>query len=186
MIVIAALAVGVTDASRNGKADARLDGGVKTALATWRGDLARAHRAARAVARGPALQAALRTGSGIEAAARSAAQAAGARSLLIRGPGQAATRVGPPGVAVARVTVTQPGGAPLATVLASTVTAGGYVAQVHRRTGLNLAVIGPGGRVAGTMPVQADSLPASGHSGDVEISGSKMRATTAQLPGAGG
>src|SRR5204862_417065 len=80
--------------------------------------------------------------------------------------GQAATRVGPPGVAVARVTVTQPGGAPLATVLASTVTAGGYVAQVHRLTGLNLAVIGPGGRVEGTMQVQEDSLPASGHSGD--------------------
>ncbi|MFL6146661.1 MAG: DUF5343 domain-containing protein, partial [Pseudonocardiaceae bacterium] len=172
--------------NRNGKADSRLDGGVQTALATWRGDLARAHRAARAVAREPVLQAALRSASGIETAALSAAHAAGARSLLIRGPGQAATRVGPPGVAVARVTVTQPGGAPLATILASTTTARGYVAQVHRLTGLDVAVVGPGGRVAGTMPVQAGSLPASGHSGDVEISGSKMRATTAQLPGAGG
>ena len=186
MIVIAALAVGVTDASRNGKADARLDGGVQTALATWRGDLARAHRAARAVAQDPALQAALRSGTGIEVAAGSAAQAAGARSLLVRGPGRSVTRVGPAGVAAARVTVTQPGGAPLAAVLASMTTAKGYVAQVHRLTGLDVAVVGPGGRVAGTMPVQADSLPASGHSGDAEISGSKVRATTAQLPGAGG
>jgi diguanylate cyclase (GGDEF)-like protein len=186
MIVITGLAVGVTDASRNGKADARLDGGVQTALATWRGDLARAHRAARAVAQDPALQAALRSGSGIEVAAGSAAHAAGAQSLLVRGPGRSVTRVGPAGVAVARVTVTQPGGAPLAAVLASTTTARGYVAQVHRLTGLDVAVVGPGGRVAGTMPVQTDSLPASGQSGDVQISGAKMRATTAQLPGAGG
>src|SRR5262245_38530093 len=119
MIVIAGLAVGVTTASRNGKADARLDGGVHTALATWNEDLARARRVARTAARDPGLQAALRRGSGVQAAAASAAHAAGARSMVIRGPGQAVTGVGPAGIAVAQVDVTQPGGSRLATILAS-------------------------------------------------------------------
>src|SRR5712671_4203961 len=113
MIVIAGLAIGVTNASRNGKADARLDGGVHTALAVWNEGLAKARHAGGTAARDAGLQAALRSGTGIQAAAASAASSAGARSMVVRGPGHAVSRVGPPGVAAARVTVTQPGGSPL-------------------------------------------------------------------------
>ncbi len=186
MVVVAALVVGVTTASRNGKADARLDGGAHTALSLYRADLATARLAAGAIARDPAVQAAVRSGGG--AALRdplsAAASSSDARSVLVRGPGASVTRVGPPGVAVGRVTISSPGGSEVASVLASTTSARGYVARVHGLTGLDVAVIGPRGRAAGTLPFAMSDLPESGTSDNVSVRGETMRATTVQLPGA--
>ena len=188
MVVVAVLVVGVTTASRNGKADARLDAGVHTALSVYRVDLATARVAARAVARDPAVQTAVRGGGGatLRDALSAAASSSGAHRSSSADPGSNVTRVGTPGVAVARVTISGPGGSEFASVFASATSARGYVAKVHRLTGLDVAVIGPGGRAAGTLPFATSDLPESGTSDNISIRGETMRVTTAQLPGAGG
>lgn len=187
MVVVAALVVGVTNSSRNGKADARLDGGVHTALSVYRHELVGARRAALAIANDPALQAAIRAGSPAElhAALTTSTESARARSVLLRGPGDAVAHVGTVGVATARVELSEPGGVPAATLYVSTTGARSYVHEVRRLTGLNVAVVGPRGRAAGTFPLAGASLPATGTSGEVKVSGETMRATTARLPGAG-
>ncbi len=188
MVVVAALVVGVTTESRNGKADARLDTGVHSALSLYRAELGTARAAATSVARDPVVQDAVRAGGGsaAEPAVRTATAPTGARSVLLRGPGSNVTRVGPVGIAVARVAISNPGGSPVAAVFASATSARGYVAKVHRLTGLDVAVIGPHGRAAGTVPFATSDLPESGTSDNISIRGETMRVTTAQLPGGGG
>jgi diguanylate cyclase (GGDEF)-like protein len=187
MAVVAALVVGVTNASRNGKADARLDGGVHAALTLYRTELTSARAAAVSVAESGAVQDAVRSGDGpaIQAAASSAATGTGASSVVVRGPGKTVTRVGPPGIAVSRVALKRPGGGTAAAVYAAATDARVYVAKVHRLTGLDTAVIGPRGRIAGTAPFSGGSLPDNGKSGGLTVQGKTLRATTARLPGAG-
>src|SRR2546425_130450 len=61
-----------------------------------------------------------------------------------------------------------------------------FVDSAARLTGLGVGVRGPAGAEVSTVPLRGVSLPASGKSSDVTVAGESRRATTAQLPGAGG
>ena len=186
MVVVAALLVGISNTSRSAKADARLDGGVRTALGVYRRDLGQARRAARAIAANAAVQAAIRQGepAAIQAQVTAAAQANGAVAFTVHPPSGLAIKSGPrDAVAIARVGLTTAGGSQAGSLDAATTTATAFTRRVRRLTGLDGAVVGPAGALGGTVAVRAAVLPASGSSSDVTIAGHTMRVTTAQLPG---
>jgi diguanylate cyclase (GGDEF)-like protein len=189
MVAVALLVVGITGASRSGKADARLAGGVHTALSIYRDDLRQARRAATDIARDPAVQTAVGRGdpAGIRAAALAAANTHGVRSLTVRDSnGSVLARSGSGGVAIATVKLTGADGTPAAAIAVSTTAGRAFVDRAARLTGLGVGVTGPAGGEVSTVPLRGVSLPASGKSSDVTVAGESRRATTAQLPGAGG
>jgi diguanylate cyclase (GGDEF)-like protein len=186
MIAVAVLVTQVTTQSRNGKADARLAAGLGTALTVYRDDMAQARRATSALGHDPALGAALQTGDSaqVAAAARSASRSEGVRSLVVRDArgSQLAAIGGPPVVAPYRLNLRGPAGA-LGSLVVSTTTPDAYLEEVQHLTGRDGALLGAGGPVSGTLDVRDSSLPASGHSGDVEVNGAKLRVGTTDLPG---
>ncbi|MGH2966476.1 MAG: diguanylate cyclase [Solirubrobacterales bacterium] len=186
MIAVAVLVTQVTTQSRNGKADARLAAGLGTALSVYGDDAAQAKRAATALGHDPTLGAALQTGDSaqIAAAAHSAARQDGARSLVVRDAGgrQLVAIGGPAVVAPFRLNLRGPGGA-LGSLVVSTTTPSTYLDQVRHLTGRDAALLGANGPVAGTLNLGDSSLPTSGHSGDVEVDGQKLRVGTTDLPG---
>jgi diguanylate cyclase (GGDEF)-like protein len=189
IVVVAALVVGISNTSRSAKADARLDGGMQTALAIYRRDLARSTRAARAIAADPQVQAAIAQGDpgAVQSAVSSAASAHGATAVTVRLPSGAA--IGQDladAIAVARVDLTTAGGARAGSLAAATTAVAAFTRQVHRLTGLDAVVLGGRGVLGGTESVDAGALPAPGSSSDVTAGGDDLRATTARLPGAGG
>jgi diguanylate cyclase (GGDEF)-like protein len=188
MVVVAALLVGVSNTARSGKADARLDEGVQTALAVYRRDLTRSTRAARAMAGDPAVQAAIRQGDPalIRSSVNAAAAANGAVGFEINlASGQAIGRGIPGEVAIGRVGLATVGGSRAGSLEAATTTATAFTREARRLTGLDFAVTGPDGTVGSTVAVRTAALPASGTSSDVTAGGNDLRAATAQLPGAG-
>jgi diguanylate cyclase (GGDEF)-like protein len=188
MAVVAALVVGITSTSQSAKADARLDGGTRTALALYGHDLDRATRAARAIAADPAAQAAIRQGdrAAIRSAVGAAAAASGAVGFAVHPPSGAAIDSGlGDAVAIGRVALATAGGSAEGSLEASTTTASAFARQVQGLTGLDAVVVGPGGALGGTVAVDPASLPDPGSSSDVTVAGSKLRATTARLPGGG-
>ena len=188
MIAVAVLVTQVTTQSRNGKADARLAAGLDTALSIYQDDAAAVQRAANALGRDPSLGAALQSGNPTEiaSAARAGAQREGIKSLVIRDP--SGTRIaavgGPPVVASFQLTLRGPSGA-LGSLVASTTTPSAYLAEVRHLTARDAALIGPGGPISETLGLGSASLPASGHSGDIQVSGQTLRAGTTDLPGPG-
>jgi diguanylate cyclase (GGDEF)-like protein len=188
MVVVAALVVGISSTSRDAKADARLDGGVRTTLALYRRDLDRSRRAARVIAADPTVQNAINSGDSgaIRSAATSAAAAQGAGAFAVRLRSGESIGHGIVGaVALAPVGLTTAGGSSAGSLEASTTRAGAFTREVRRLTGLDAAIIGPAGPLAGTVAVSAAALPDSGSSSDLTVSGRTLRATSAQLPGPG-
>src|SRR4051794_5674776 len=188
---MAAIAVGViaiTDASRSGKADARLSEGLVAASALYRDDLNASDGIVGAIARDPTLQAAASAGdsSAIAAAATSAARSEGATSVVVRGrDGQVLVKNGPVPIAPAAAVLSSPGGGRAATVEASGTTAKGYVAEVKRRTQLDVVLHGGRGDVAGTVDLGTAHAPAPNETGDISAGGSGLRAGSVALPGPG-
>src|SRR5436190_20042974 len=105
MVAVAVLVVAIAGASRDGKADARLAGGVRTGLATYRADLVAARRSATAIARDPSIQSAVTSGdaTAVRSAAETAARERGLSTLAMRGS-FGTVRVGAPAGAVAIAT----------------------------------------------------------------------------------
>jgi diguanylate cyclase (GGDEF)-like protein len=186
MIAVAVLVTQVTTQSRNGKADARLAAGLETALSVYRDDAARAQRAANQLGHNPALGAALQTGdrAQIVAASRAAAHQNGAEALVVRDAGrrEVAAVGGPPVVAPFRLNLRGPAG-PLGSLTVSATNPTAYLEQVRHLTGRDAALLGPNGLISGTLNLGDSSLPASGHSGDVEVDGTELRVGTTDLPG---
>jgi diguanylate cyclase (GGDEF)-like protein len=187
MIAVAVLVTQVTSQSRNGKADARLAAGLESALTIYRDDAAAAKRTANEIGRDPALAAALQSGDPdqVAAAARAGAEQYGAKSLLIRDAagGRLATVGQTSSVASYRLELRGPSG-DLGTLIVSTTTPSRYVADVRHLTGREAALLSPEGPISQTLELEDSDLPASGHSGDVEVSGATLRAGTTDLPGA--
>jgi diguanylate cyclase (GGDEF)-like protein len=186
MIAVAVLVTQVTTQSRNGKADARLAAGLGTALSLYQDDAAQAKRVANTLGRDPTLGAVLQTGDSaqIAATARSAARQNGARSLVVRDAGgrRLVTIGGPAVVAPYRLNLRAPGEA-LGSLVVSTTTPTAYLDEVRHLTGRDAALLGPSGPVSGTLDVGDSNLPASGHSGNVEVNGTTFRVGTTDLPG---
>jgi diguanylate cyclase (GGDEF)-like protein len=186
IVAVALLVVGITSASRSGKADARLAGGVHTALAVYNDDLRRARTVATRIARDPAVQSAVGGGdrAAIRTALGSASGAAGVESLMVRDrSGAVFARSGSDGVAAATIDLTGANGTPAATISVSTTSGQAFVADAARLTGLDVGVLAGGRVVASTAPLAAASLPPSGDSSDVTVAGETRRATSARLPG---
>jgi diguanylate cyclase (GGDEF)-like protein len=186
IVAVALLVVGITSASRSGKADARLAGGVHTALTVYNDDLRQARRAASRIAHDPGVQAAIAGGdrAAIRAALASAPGAAGVESLVVRDrSGTVLARSGSDGVAAATIDLTGANGTPAARVSVSTTSGRAFVAEAARLTGLDVAVLAGGRVVASTAPLAGASLPPSGDSSDVTVAGERRRATSARLPG---
>jgi nitrogen fixation/metabolism regulation signal transduction histidine kinase len=190
IVAVALLVVEITSASRSGKADARLAGGVHAALAIYNDDLRRARRAATALAHDPAVPAAVAGGNraAISDSLSSVAQGAGVESIVVveaaRG-GSVLARSGSAGVAAATVDLTGAGGTPAAKISVSTSSARAFLGDAVRLTGLDIGVLGVGRVEASTAPLAGVSLPSSGDSSDVTVAGATRRATTARLPGGG-
>ncbi len=186
MIAVAVLVTQVTTQSRNGKADARLAAGLESALTLYRDDATDARRAAEGLGQDPALAAALQSGdrAQIEAAARTGAKRYRTRSLVIRNPGGGRlAAVGGAGIlATYRLDLRGPGGR-LGSMVVSTTTPSAYLTAVRHLTGRDAALLGPDGPVSQTVDLGDSSLPTSGHSGDVEVSGETLRAGVTDLPG---
>jgi diguanylate cyclase (GGDEF)-like protein len=187
MIAVAVLVTQVTTQSRNGKADARLAAGLESALTLYRDDAMDARRAADALGQDPALAVALQSGdrAQIAAAARTGAERYRTRSLVIRGPsGRRLVALGPPGVlAPYRLDLRGPDGS-LGSLFVSTTTPSAYLAEVRHLTGRDAALLGSEGPISQTLDLDDASLPTTGHSGDVEVSGQTLRAGVTDLPGA--
>jgi diguanylate cyclase (GGDEF)-like protein len=189
MVAVGVLVTHVTSESETGKADARLDAGLETALAGYESDVAEAERAANQFADDPAVGPALRSGepTRVEGVARRVAAENGISALVIRGAdGDVLASIGPgEQVAAYRLDLADSGGS-LGSLTASTTTAGEYLDGVRRFTGRDAALLNDAGTISTTLALQGVSLPASGDSADVEVEGETLRAATADLPGPGG
>jgi len=188
MIALAVLVTQVETQSGNGKADARLASGLQVSLAVYRRDVARAKVAATQLGRSVALANALRSGdrSQIGSTTRSLARQHSVPALVLRDPqGRTLAIVGSRNPAPAyRLNLRGPNG-DVGSLVVSTTTPKAYVAEIHRLTGRGVALLGPDGPIASTLRIGGASLPASGHTADVEIASHKVRAGTTTLPGPG-
>jgi diguanylate cyclase (GGDEF)-like protein len=186
MIAVAVLVTQVTTQSRNGKADARLAAGLESALTLYRDDAMDARRAANALGQDPALAAALQSGdrSQIAAAARTGAEQYRTRSLVVQDSrGRRLVAVGAPGsLATYRLDLRGPDGR-LGSLVVSTTTPSAYVANVRHLTGRDAALLGSAGPISQTLDLGDATLPATGRSGDVEVSGQTVRVGVTDLPG---
>jgi diguanylate cyclase (GGDEF)-like protein len=188
MIAVAVLVTQVTTQSRNGKADARLAAGLESALTIYRDDATAAKRTANELGRDPALAAALGSGdrNQIAAAARAGAARYGARALVIRDPGgRSLAAVGSPTSVASYELKLRGSNGDLGTLIVSTTTPSRYLADVRHLTARDAALLGPDGTISQTVDLENADLPASGRSGDVEVSGITLRAGTTDLPGTG-
>ncbi len=189
MIAIAVGVIAITDDSRSGKADARLSEGLVAASALYRDDLRASGDVVGAIARDSALQAAARAGDpeAIAAAARRVAQRDGARSFIVRGAnGGALVDIGTAPIAAATAVLSSPGGGRAATLEASGTTPRAFVAEVKRRTNLDLALRSGNRDLAGTIDLGSASVPGPGSTGNLSASGADLRAASVALPGPGG
>src|SRR5436190_9526231 len=188
MIALAVLVTQVTTQSGNGKADARLASGLQVALAVYRHDVALAKTAATKLGKSVTLASALRSGNRVrvQSAARSLAQQYHVRGLVItNAQGSTLAVVGErnptPGY---RLNLRGPNG-DIGSLVVSTTTPQTYIADVHRLTGRGVALLGATGTIASNLRIDGASLPAGGHTANVEIAGRKLRAGTTVLPGPG-
>ena len=184
MIAVAVLVTQIVTESTNGKADARLAEGLDSALTVYRDDGAAARSAARQVAQDPRVSDALRSGEpGREVAvAKALIGEHGIHAIALRSAHGKGGGAGPaPMVAPFRLNLNDSGGV-IGSIAVSTTTASAYLASTRHLTGRDGVLLGPGGEVASNADVRAADLPASGHSGDLEVNGESLRAATTALP----
>ena len=183
MVALAVLVTQIVTEATNGKADARLSEGLDSALTVYRDDAASARDAAKQVAEDPDVTAAITTGpfEQLSTVAHSLLGDHGIRAVVIetaKPPVKAGSSVV---VAPYRLNLTGPGGH-VGSITVSTTTPSAYLASVRHLTGRDGTLLRPGGEVASTTNVSGADLPASGHSGDVEVGGETLRAATTALP----
>ena len=185
-IPIAAIALLVAEVTRDsnaGKADARLSTAVTTALSVYEGDVEAASDAVAELLTDQSVLAALESGnpSGIKAAARAGGEREGLERLTVESPaGPEIDAIGRGG-AIATADLTT-GGAGAYVFTASVTGPTEYVEEVGRLTGLDVALVGDGGVIAGFGAADRVEAPAAGQSGDVEVDGEALRAASGALP----
>jgi diguanylate cyclase (GGDEF)-like protein len=188
MVAVAVLVSQVTTQSRNGKADATLATGLDTATALYRDDVQAAKGASTRLAQDPALGVALRSGDSarIVSTARRLANRYGVDALVLRDASgrQLATVGRPPPIAPYRLDLRGPGG-PVGSLVGSTTTPLEYLADVRQHADLDAALVAAGRPISSTLRLGAATVPASGHSSDVDVADRELRAATTTLPGAG-
>jgi diguanylate cyclase (GGDEF)-like protein len=184
MIAVAVLVTQIVAESTNGKADARLAEGLDSALTLYRDDATAARDAAKQVAQDPRVSAALTSSERANqvAVANALIGAHGIRAIALRSAEGMGAGAGPtPMVAPYRLNLNGPRGA-IGSITVSTTTPSAYLASVRHLTGRDGVLLGPGRVVASNTHLQPGDLPASRHSGDLEVNGETLRAATTTLP----
>jgi diguanylate cyclase (GGDEF)-like protein len=187
MIAVAVFVVQVTQESRDGKGDARLDAGLTTAQAFYDAALesapVQATRIAREVA--PALK--HDAGGELARIVSGEVPAFGIVAVTVTDPqGRVLARAGPtPALAAGRSDVRLAGGRSIATVEVAAVSPDGYVAQVQRLTGQGCAIVSDAGLLASTVDIGDAALPDVGEDNiDVDLPDGTVRAASLGLAGA--
>jgi len=187
VIPIAAIALLVFDVSRESQsanADASLSTGVSTALSVYERDVEAAGDAVTELLEDQGIAAALQTGDPrqIESAAGAAGGDAGIERLSVEPPNGAAIEAIGTGEQVATATVRTTGRAGRYVFTGSVTSPDRYVQEITELTGLDAALVGDQGLIAGAPGANEAELPRAGSSGDVEIQGETLRAASALLP----
>jgi diguanylate cyclase (GGDEF)-like protein len=184
-LALVGILVLVDEDSQEGKADAALAVGVRTALAVYDESVAAARPDARALSGDPQLASALASGSTAELS-DFAARAAGERGLAaveVRDvDGDALTAAGNPNaIAYAQIVLTR-SGAPSGVLAVSRTSAEQYAERVRKLTGEEVVLTRDGVPLVADVPPPADP-PARNTTEDLEIDGTKYRGHLADLPG---
>ncbi|MGA8217549.1 MAG: GGDEF domain-containing protein [Solirubrobacterales bacterium] len=178
----------VTSDSQRGKADARLAGGLQTAVSIYDVRTADAAVRARRLAGDPQLAAGLRSAdtAGLRSFTREAARRPGiVRVEILDNADHAMAVAGPPAaVAFARVGLTQQA-RPVGALRLSTTTAEQYAAKVHRLTGQQVVLRRGGATLASTVPPPSRTLEPD-QTADVSAGGVDYRAHATTLDRADG
>jgi diguanylate cyclase (GGDEF)-like protein len=186
--VLAVLVTQIATDSTNGKADARLAEGLDSALTVYRDEASSARGAAKQAAHDPQVTAAVTSGNGAQqaAAAKSLIGQHGIRAVsLDSATGEGGSAGASVMVAPYRLNLTGPGGQ-LGSVTVSTTTPSEYLADVRHLTGRDGTLLQSGKVAASTVHVSQSDLPPSGHSSNVDVNGTDLRAAATDLPPPGG
>jgi diguanylate cyclase (GGDEF)-like protein len=188
MIVLAVLVTQIATDSTNGKADARLSEGLDSGLTVYRDEASSARTAAKQAADDPQVTAAVTSGNGSQeaAAAKALLGQHGIRAVsLDSANGEGGSAGASVMVAPYRLNLTGPGGR-LGSITVSTTTPSAYLADVRHLTGRDGTLLQSGKEAASTVRVSEPELPPSGHSGNVDVNGTDLRAAATDLPPPGG
>jgi diguanylate cyclase (GGDEF)-like protein len=191
MVALAVLVTQIASDSANGKTDARLDAGLRTATnlydaaATDSGRVA--NKLARETANDLASIAAIRDGAvdDVLTLAREYAHRDGTTYVsIVDSAGHETVAGDPHPIAIAEVDLVDTDGQQVGTITTSTTTRDAFLRQVEGTTGEEAALLGPDGPVTGTADVTAADLPASGEANDLEHGGEDVRLAATEPLGA--
>jgi diguanylate cyclase (GGDEF)-like protein len=181
MVAFAVLITQVAEEWRTGKADARLDAGMETALSLFDRSLAAAAADARVAGRDDAVAAALRRRdpqASREAAVRLRSERDLAALTVETPGGRTLASVGAPdAIAVSGVVVRDPDGT-LGRVRAAALQADQYAARVRNLTGREVALFRGERRLGSTVELGEAQLPEGDGTADVELPGGELRVST--------
>jgi diguanylate cyclase (GGDEF)-like protein len=182
MVALAVLVSEIAADSAEGKVDARLDAGLRTATSLYGEAQADSRRAAEGIAAGiggdPAAIAALQSGGQaalVELAERLAAEHRVEALRLTSSGGAAVTTGNPEAVAPAAVSLVAPGDDSVGSVSATRTDAEELVDRVETTTGMDAALIGRRKTISSPFEIEAGSLPTSGASDDLESGDQQLR-----------
>ena len=189
MVALAVLVTQISSDSANGKTDARLDAGVRTATNLYdqaRADSGRvANDLARETADDPESIAAIRAGAvgDVVSLARIYADRDGISYVsIVDSEGHETVAGDSRPVATAEVDLVDDQGDQVGTITTSTTTRDQLLREIESTTGEEAALLGPRGPVSGTADVEAGDLPASGEAKDLQRGDEEVRvAATAPL-----
>jgi diguanylate cyclase (GGDEF)-like protein len=191
MVALAVLVTQIASDSADGKTDARLDAGLRTATNLYdqaRADSGRvANQLARETAADPESIAAIREGTvgDVLNLARIYADRAGVSYVaIVDSQGHETVAGDSRPIATAEVDLVDDQGEQVGTITISTTTRDGYLHQVETTTGEEAALLGPRGPVTGAADVEAGDLPASGEASDVQRGNEDVRVAATDPLGA--
>lgn len=187
MVAVAVLGYQAARSATTGEADARLSAGLDTAISLYDERVLGAQSLARRIASDPGFSAALqsRDRARLQVEARRWVGAGGAEALEVLDAGgrTLVTVGGDPRVASGELGLRAADGADAGSLVVSTTSPAGYLAELRRLTGRDGALVGDDGRVlSATVALDGAPLPASGEAADVDVAGNELRAATADLP----
>lgn len=181
MVALAVLVSQIAADSEDGKIDARLSAGLKTATNVYaqaQSDSARiANRLARETAADPESVAALREGitGDVRSLARIYVRRSGVAAVRITSVGANPVSVGPrTSVAEASVDLTG-GGETLGALAVSSVSSTELLDRIEQTTGEDAALVGPSGPLTGTAPIESSALPESGDAATLDAGDGQLR-----------
>ena len=186
MIALAVLVTQIAADSANGKTDARLQAGLVTATSLFdraqAESLQAANRIAARINADPRALAALAAGdrSAIEALAQTSLAAEDVATVGLRAAGADSIVAGSDRPAAIATVDLVDGGDRLGAVTAAAQTARSLLELIETTTGEDAAFVGPGGKVLGSAAVDADSLPASGESSNLDGAAEELRVAATQ------